>query len=130
MSRRILLIEDEPGIRAALQALLVDDGYTVRTANSGYAGLEQLREFRPDTVVCDFFLPDIDGLQVLRRIRAAGAGVVFIMMTAGCGGHDTEDALRDEADFFFDKPVDLFHFRRALEHGLPAGHHAAAAAIH
>lgn len=116
-AHRILLIEDETGARSALESLLAEDGYEVCSAATGGAALRQLGDFRPDTVVCDFYLPDIDGLQVLRQIRAAGAHTpTFIMVTAGCGGEESERAVQREVDFFLRKPVDLSHFRRVLQH--------------
>ena len=119
-AQRILLIEDETGAREALQSLLVEEGYTVETAESGRTGLERVRSFRPDTVVCDFYLPDTDGLQILREVRAGGdPGITFIIITAGCGGADAEDLLKREADFFFQKPIDLSRFRTVLQS--PAG---------
>ncbi|HET7275346.1 MAG TPA: response regulator [Longimicrobiaceae bacterium] len=115
-ARRVLVIEDEPGARDALGSLLGEDGYEVRTAGSGAAGLRFILEFRPDTVVCDFYLPDIDGLEVLRQARALAApGVIFIVLTAGCGGAEAEKAVREEADFFLKKPIDLPKFRLLLQ---------------
>lgn len=115
-ARRILVIEDEPGARDALESLLAEDGYTVCTAESGQLGLERLRDFHPDTIVCDFYLPDIDGLQVLRAVRAGGQPpVTFIVITAGGAGEEAEKALRREADVFLQKPFDLPTFRRALQ---------------
>jgi len=115
-AQRILLIEDEPGAREALESLLSEEGYTVATAENGEKGLIQLRDFHPDTVVCDFYLPDTDGLQILRRVRdVAGRAVTFIVITAGCGGEDAETLLQREADFFFQKPLDLVRFRHALQ---------------
>jgi DNA-binding response OmpR family regulator len=115
-AQRILVIEDEAGAREALQSLLVEDGYTVCTAATGRRGLERLRDFRPDTVVCDFYLPDTDGLQVLRQIRASdGPEVTVIVITAGCGGEEREAMLRREADFFLQKPLDLHRFRDVLQ---------------
>lgn len=115
-ARRILLIEDEPGAREALGSLLAEEGYTVCTAASGALGLERLREFRPDTVVCDFYLPDTDGLQILRRVREGHVEpVTFIIITAGCGGAEAEQLLQREADFFFQKPIDLTRFRNVLQ---------------
>lgn len=114
-AERILVIEDEPGARTALSRLLTDEGYTVCTAGTGSAGLERLADFHPDTVVCDFYLPDIDGLSVLRSARAASSeGIVFILLTGACGGAEAESTLREEADFFFLKPVDLPELRGAL----------------
>lgn len=115
-TKRILLIDDETGARDAMACLLADDGYVVCTAGTGRGGLERLLEFRPDTVVCDFRLPDIDGLQVLRGARAAlGADSRFIILTAGCGDVGAEEAARREADAFLQKPLDLPAFRRVLE---------------
>lgn len=115
-TRRILLIEDENGARDAMASLLADEGYTVRTAKTGRGGLRQVRSFRPDTVVCDFLLPDINGLQVLRAARAAfGSAVRVIILTAGCGSPDAEVQVRREADVFLHKPLDLSAFRQALQ---------------
>jgi DNA-binding response OmpR family regulator len=119
-AQRILVIEDEAGARNALESLLTEEGYVVRTAADGRAGLECLREFRPDTVVCDVRLPDINGLQVLRRTRTlADDDVVFIIVTAGSNSEDVDDALRREADVFIEKPIDLNRFRRILRQILP-----------
>ena len=115
-ARRILVIEDEPGAREALKSLLQEEGYTVAAAESGETGLRRLEDFHPDTVVCDFYLPDTDGLQILRRVRSeAGNEVTFIVITAGCGGDGVERTLQREADFFFQKPVDLKRLRSALQ---------------
>jgi two-component system nitrogen regulation response regulator NtrX len=119
-ARRILVIEDEAGARDALESLLSEDGYTVCTAGTGKSGLERLHEFHPDTVVCDFYLPDIDGLQVLRAIRSDfSGGVTVIVITAGGAGEEAESALRSEADVFLQKPIDLSKFRRALQLSSP-----------
>jgi DNA-binding response OmpR family regulator len=132
-AQRILVIEDEPGAREALESLLSEEGYTVASAENGEAGLRTLHEFRPDTVVCDFYLPDTDGLQILRRVRSqASHPVTFIVITGACGGDGVERLLQREADFFLQKPVDLKRLRHALErHAGPtafAGGHAAAPA--
>jgi two-component system nitrogen regulation response regulator NtrX len=115
-AERILVIEDEAGAREALKSLLDEEGYTVATAENGLRGLERLSEFHPDTVVCDFYLPDIDGLQVLRAVRSLSEqGITVIVITAGCGGEEAERTLRREADFFFQKPLDLHRFRDVLQ---------------
>jgi len=129
-SHRILVIEDEPGAREALESLLVEEGYTVATAASGQSGLERLRDFRPDTVVCDFRLPDTDGLEILRHVRSEDGTVTFIVVTAGCGGEDAERLVRSEADFFFQKPVDLGRLRTVLQQSAPGAEPAWARAHH
>jgi CheY-like chemotaxis protein len=121
-AERILVIEDEAGAREALKSLLDEEGYTVATAETGLRGLERLNEFHPDTVVCDFYLPDIDGLQVLRAVRSLSeSGITVIVITAGCGGEEAESTLRREADFFFQKPLDLRRFRDVLQSSRGSG---------
>lgn len=126
-AQRILVIEDETSAREALKSLLDEEGYTVCTAETGARGLERLDEFHPDTVVCDFYLPDIDGLQVVRAVRAlADQGITVIVITAGCGGEEQEKTLRREADFFFQKPLDLRRFRDVLQRERDGGRERAA----
>jgi phosphoserine phosphatase RsbU/P len=83
--------------------------------SSGREGLERYRDFDPDVVLCDYYLPDIDGLQVLRGVRNGGNRATrFIMVTAGLSGIDDERALRSEADAFLAKPIDLNELQAAL----------------
>lgn len=116
-ARRVLLIEDDAAARDGLGSLLAEDGYLVRTAPTGERGLDCAADFQPDIVVCDFTLPGIDGLEVLRRLRGTRSPVFFVVLTAGCGDDVLESALRDEADVFLRKPVDLARFRAVLARG-------------
>lgn len=111
---RILVIEDDDGARSALESLLVEDGYAVCTAGTGLAGIELAGQFLPHAIVCDFSLPDIDGLEVMRRLRALHGDIFIIVVTAGRFGPTGERDLRAEADVFLDKPVDLSLLRSAL----------------
>lgn len=111
---RILVIEDDDGARDALACLLADEGYAVCTAGTGLEGVALAEEFHPHAIVCDFSLPDIDGLEVMRRLRASRADHFFIMVTAGRFDRVGERRLRAEADVFLDKPVDLSALRSAL----------------
>jgi DNA-binding response OmpR family regulator len=125
-AQRVLVIEDENAAREALESLLREEGYTVRAAPSGQAGIDSCRDFDPDVVVCDYYLPDIDGLRVLREIRRVlGKPVRVIMVTAGLSDADDELALRREADAFLAKPIDLGRLHAAL-HPPPASASAAA----
>jgi DNA-binding response OmpR family regulator len=116
-ARRVLVIEDDAGSRDALGSLLSDEGYTVRTASSAQGGLACAREFEPDTVLCDFYLPDLDGLQVLRRLRSMRPETRVIILTADCGSGEVERALRREADLYMEKPLDLARLTRVLRNG-------------
>lgn len=111
---RILVIEDDDGARDALASLLADEGYAVCTAGTGAEGIALAGDFHPHAIICDYSLPDIDGLEVMRRLRASRADHFFIMVTAGRFDRVGERALRAEADVFLDKPVDLTALRSAL----------------
>lgn len=113
--RRVLVIEDEPSSREAMVSLLDEEGFLVQSASSGLAGISSCNDFNPDVVLCDYYLPDLDGLQVLRRIRETGSPHIrFIMVTAGLSGDENERALRSEADAFLGKPIDLVQLHLAL----------------
>ncbi|HUE95630.1 MAG TPA: response regulator [Longimicrobiaceae bacterium] len=115
MKSRVLVIEDEFAAREALVSLLSEEGFVVRGAPNGRTGIASFCEFHPDVVVCDYLLPDLNGLQVLRQIRAAGADTFrFILLTSGVGDPENEAALRVEADGFLGKPVDLAQLQTAL----------------
>jgi len=69
---RVLVVDDEPTLTDLLQMALRYEGWEVRTAGEGRQALTIARDFRPDAIVLDIMLPDIDGLQVLQRVRADG----------------------------------------------------------
>ncbi|GLY92495.1 response regulator transcription factor [Actinoallomurus iriomotensis] len=100
----ILLIEDDPLVRRGLQLALSRHGHGVRTAETGEVGLRELRSSAPDLVVLDLMLPGIDGLEVCRRIRAAG-DVPVIILTARGDDFDVVGGLEAGADDYVVKPV-------------------------
>src|SRR5437764_11866098 len=79
--RSVLVIDDDARIVSLLRRALAYEGYAVRTALNGTAGLESAREDPPDLVILDLMLPDIDGFEVCRRMRSAG-DVPILMLTA------------------------------------------------
>ncbi|MBN9327265.1 MAG: response regulator, partial [Cellulomonas sp.] len=102
MARRVLVVDDEAGIRRVLRAYLEADGFTVAEAGTGTDALAELRRDRPDVVLLDVMLPDVDGLEVLRRIRAtSGLGVVLV--TARAEEADTLVGLAVGADDYVTK---------------------------
>jgi DNA-binding response OmpR family regulator len=102
----ILAIEDDPSIRAALERGLADRGHTVQTAATGIAGLEAVLGDRPDLVLLDLGLPDVDGLTVIGMIRAASA-VPIIVITAVDDDPTMVKALDSGADDYVVKPFRL-----------------------
>jgi DNA-binding response OmpR family regulator len=100
----LLFIEDDDGIRLALSMALEDEGYDVRQAPSGEAGLEQFRQSAPDLVLLDLRLPGMSGFDVCRALRAQSI-VPIIMITAQTDTHDMVAGLEAGADDYVTKPV-------------------------
>jgi two-component system response regulator MprA len=100
---RILVVDDDPGIAAAVRRALVYEGYEVVVADDGKAALSVARERLPDLVVLDVMLPELDGLEVCRRLRAAG-DVPILMLTARDAVADRVGGLDAGADDYLVKP--------------------------
>lgn len=80
--QRILVIDDDPAITSVLKRGLAYEGFVVDTASSGVEGLAVARERPPDLVVLDIMMPGLDGLEVLRRLRAADAPLPVLLLAA------------------------------------------------
>lgn len=100
---RILVVDDEPGIRDILVAYLEKDNFEVKQTGTGKEALERLTEWRPHVVLLDIGLPDIDGLEVLRKIRTAESCYV-ILVTARADETDVLIGLGIGADDYITKP--------------------------
>jgi DNA-binding response OmpR family regulator len=100
----LLFIEDDDGIRLALSMALEDEGYDVRQAPNGEAGLVEFRRTPPDLVLLDLRLPDMSGFDVCRALRAESI-VPIIMITAQTDTHDMVAGLEAGADDYVTKPV-------------------------
>jgi CheY-like chemotaxis protein len=79
----VLVVDDDPGIRGFLQAILESEGFGVAAAADGQAALEQIAARRPDVVLLDLAMPVLDGWQVQARLRAEGLAIPLIFMSAG-----------------------------------------------
>ena len=90
---KILVIDDEPGIRGLLDTLLSRKGYDVAIASSGQKGLELFRRERPDVIVLDLKMPGMDGLTVLQQVRSLHASQPVIILT-GAGTPEAERQIR------------------------------------
>jgi two-component system response regulator MprA len=105
VSERILVVEDDQGIADTLRRGLIFEGYRVTVAHSGKQALASARDPRtwPDLVVLDWMLPDLDGLEVCKRLRAAG-DVPILMLTAKDSISDRVEGLDAGADDYLVKP--------------------------
>ncbi|MHB0886221.1 MAG: sigma-54-dependent transcriptional regulator [Bacillota bacterium] len=103
----ILVIDDEKNLRWALQRGLSAEGYRVVTGATGAEGLDLAARERPDLVILDLRLPDLDGIEVLKRLRAADARRPVIMVTAHGAVETALKAMKEGAYDYVQKPFDL-----------------------
>ncbi|GAA2482573.1 response regulator transcription factor [Winogradskya humida] len=104
---RVLVVDDEPNISALLSATLRLVAFDVRVAESGHGALVAVEDFDPDLVVLDVMLPDLDGFEVARRLRAAGRGTPVLFLTARDTVEDRVAGLTAGADDYVAKPFSL-----------------------
>ncbi len=105
--KRILIVEDEAPIAEALAFNLEREGYQVATCADGRAGLQAILQSPPDLVILDLMLPELDGIEICRNVRAARLTVPIIMLTARDGEADRVLGLEIGADDYVTKPFSL-----------------------
>jgi two-component system response regulator MprA len=104
---RVLVVDDEPAVRTALERALRIEGYDVELAEDGLEALQRLAAHTPDAVVLDVLMPNVDGLEVCRRIRAADDQTPVLMLTARDAVGDRVAGLDAGADDYLVKPFAL-----------------------
>jgi two-component system OmpR family response regulator len=104
---RVLVVDDEPNIRELVQVALKFHGCAVSTAANGKEALRQADSVQPDLIVLDVMLPDLDGFEVCRRLRAAGNEVPVIFLTARDTSSDTVTGLAIGGDDYVTKPFSV-----------------------
>ena len=104
---RVLVVDDEASLTDLLQMALRYEGWEIKTAADGSSAIATARDFRPDAVVLDIMLPDIDGLQVLQRMRADGNDVPVLFLTAKDSLDDRIAGLTAGGDDYVTKPFSL-----------------------
>ncbi|MDK1347486.1 response regulator transcription factor [Streptomyces sp. 378] len=105
--QRILIVDDEPAVREALQRSLAFEGYGTEVAVDGADALDKAAVYRPDLVVLDIQMPRMDGLTAARRIRAGGDTTPILMLTARDTVGDRVTGLDAGADDYLVKPFEL-----------------------
>ncbi|GHB73095.1 DNA-binding response regulator [Streptomyces xanthochromogenes] len=104
---RILVVDDEPDVTDVLSGVMTGEGWQVRTAADGTTALATARDFRPDAVVLDWMLPDLDGLQILRALRREAPQVCVLFLTARDAVEDRIAGITAGGDDYVTKPYSL-----------------------
>jgi len=120
MAERILVVDDDKGVREALSEFLISLGYTVVMAENGEEALSQYRKGEFDVIMADLIMPNMDGMELLRRIRdTKNDEVIFLMITGHPSIGTAVEAINRGADDYITKPFHLEDVRlrvtKALE---------------
>jgi DNA-binding NtrC family response regulator len=115
----ILVVDDELGIRALLSEILSDEGHTVELAENAAQARAARERFRPDLVLLDIWMPDVDGVTLLKEWASSGLLTMPVVMMSGHGTIDTAvEATKVGAQAFLEKPITLQKLLRAVEQAL------------
>ena len=115
----ILVVDDELGIRALLSEILTDEGHTVELAENAAQARLVRESLRPDLVLLDIWMPDVDGVTLLKEWSASGQLSMPVIMMSGHGTIDTAvEATKVGASAFLEKPITLQKLLRAVEQAL------------
>ncbi len=126
----ILVVDDELGIRALLSEILSDEGHTVELAENAAQAREVRQRLRPDLVLLDIWMPDVDGISLLKEWGATAQLTMPVIMMSGHGTIDTAvEATRHGAMAFLEKPITLQKLLRAVDQALVKPTQRLAAAI-
>jgi DNA-binding NtrC family response regulator len=130
----ILVVDDEVGIRALLSEILADEGHAIELAENAAQARAVRERLRPDLVLLDIWMPDVDGISLLKEWGASGLLNMPVIMMSGHGTIDTAvEATKFGAVAFLEKPITLQKLLRAVEQGLAkpaAARPAGAAPLH
>lgn len=115
----ILVVDDELGIRALLSEILSDEGHSVEVAENAAQARSLREQCKPDLVLLDIWMPDVDGITLLKEWGASGQLTMPVIMMSGHGTIDTAvEATKFGAQAFLEKPITMQKLLRAVEQGL------------
>ncbi|NJM96736.1 MAG: response regulator [Phormidesmis sp. RL_2_1] len=103
---QVLVVDDNPDLRAYVSSVLQRQGYKVRTAEQGAAGLEMAMTYKPELIITDLMMPGVNGLEMIERIRKDGAlqGTPIILLTAKADNETRLEGVEQGADAYLSKP--------------------------
>ncbi len=102
---KILIIDDEKGIRDSLSAALRDEGYEVSAVSNGYDALDMMKEHEFDIVITDLVLPGMDGMQILNSVKKDYPDTIVVMITGHESVENAVEAMKSGADDYIPKPI-------------------------
>lgn len=114
MGAHILIVDDEADVRRFLGEFLEEQGYTVSLAADGQEALKRVAEDPPRIVLLDIRMPGMDGIEILKRIKASNPELGVIMITAVLEEETGRKALRLGADDYITKPLDIDYLETSL----------------
>ncbi|GMX63074.1 MULTISPECIES: response regulator [Paenibacillus] len=118
MKKKLLIVDDQNGIRILLMEVFSSEGYETYQASNGKLALEIVRNVSPDLVLLDMKIPGMDGLDILKHIKSIDASIKVIMMTA----YGELDMIKEATDLgaimHFTKPFDIDELRQAVNQQL------------
>lgn len=121
--RKILVLEDEPAVQTLIYKQLTAQGFAVTVANDGLDGLMKLEGLRPDLIICDVMMPNLDGMEFVKAIKANRdtRNVPVIFLTAKTDPRSMIDGINVGARFYVTKPFQLDDFLTKISRALGDG---------
>ncbi|MGH7317686.1 MAG: response regulator [Candidatus Rokuibacteriota bacterium] len=114
-AKKVLVVDDEPDVRQLMEHFLTEKGYEVRIAENGRLGLVALDTFSPDVVLLDMHMPEMNGLETLKRLAAHSPSLPVIMITVNDDVETTSRLLQLGAADYVPKPFNLDYLEQAID---------------
>ena len=127
-TKTLLIADDEPNIRRVLQAIFQKDGYEVHVAENGVRALEVAAACPVDVLITDLIMPDMNGVELLQKIKQRHPDVVAVMITAYATIKTCVDAMRYGASDYITKPFDMDEIRAVVKRAVSRAAEARASA--